>query len=58
MGPCITVNTRDRILDLISDSIKSGAKLEYGGKIPENFSDGNWLEPTVITNVSQYMRIF
>ena len=58
MGPLITVKSRDRILDLISDSIKNGAKLEYGGKIPENFSDGNWLEPTVITNVSQDMRIF
>ncbi len=58
MGPLITVKSRDRILDLISDSIKNGAKLEYGGKIPENFSDGNWLEPTVITHVSQDMRIF
>ena len=58
MGPLINVKSRDRILDLISDSIKNGAKLEYGGKIPENFSDGNWLEPTVITNVSQDMRIF
>ena len=35
MGPLINVKSRDRILDLISDSIKNGAKLEYGGKIPE-----------------------
>ena len=58
MGPLITSKSRDRVLDLIDDTLKNGGKLEYGGKIPENHPVGNWLEPTVITNISDKMRIF
>jgi succinate-semialdehyde dehydrogenase/glutarate-semialdehyde dehydrogenase len=58
MGPLITSKSRERILDLIHDTLKNGGKLEYGGKIPENHPIGNWLEPTVITNVTDKMRIF
>ena len=58
MGPLITSKSRDRILDLIDDTLKNGGKLEYGGKIPENHPIGNWLEPTVITNINDKMRIF
>ena len=58
MGPLITSKSRDRIIDLIEDAVKNGAKLECGGKIPDDFSEGNWLEPTVLTNVNHKMRIF
>ena len=58
MGPLITSKSRDRILDLIDDTLKNGGKLEYGGKIPKNHPIGNWLEPTVITNTNDKMRIF
>ena len=45
--------------DLIDDATSKGATLEYGGKIPEGFPEqGNWIEPSVVSGVTQEMKLF
>lgn len=58
MGPLVTRKDRDRMLDLVKDAVDKGATLVYGGNIPEGMEDGNWLEPTVLTGMTQEMRVF
>ncbi|MGB5666874.1 MAG: NAD-dependent succinate-semialdehyde dehydrogenase [Maribacter sp.] len=58
MGPLVTRKDRDRMFDLIEDAVSKGAKLEYGGKIPKGKEIGNWLEPTVLSNMTTDMRVF
>ena len=56
IGPLISKKSRDRITNLIKDTIDSGGNLEYGGGIPE--MNGNWFEPTVISGINESMSIF
>lgn len=59
MGPLVTRSDRDRMFTLIEDAVSKGAKLEYGGKIPEGFPEGgNWMEPTIISGVTTDMKLF
>jgi len=58
MGPLVTRKDRDRMFDLINDGIRKGAKLEYGGGIPVGMDAGNWLEPTVLSNMTSDMKVF
>ncbi len=59
MGPVVTRSDRDRMFDLIDDATSKGATLEYGGKIPEGFPEqGNWIEPSVVSGVTQEMKLF
>ena len=56
IGPLISKKSRDRINNLIKDTIDSGGNLEYGGGIPK--MNGNWFEPTIITGINESMSIF
>lgn len=59
MGPVVTRSDRDRMLALVEDAVSKGAKLEYGGKIPEGFPEnGNWIEPTVLSGITPDMDLF
>ncbi|MGC6430273.1 MAG: NAD-dependent succinate-semialdehyde dehydrogenase [Jejuia sp.] len=59
MGPLASRNARDRMFDIIEDAINKGAKLEYGGKIPEDLPEGgNWMEPTILSGVTMEMTVF
>ena len=40
MGPLINKKARDRMLELVDDAVKSGAKLVMGGEVPEEFAKG------------------
>ncbi len=56
MGPVVTRFDRDRMFDLVEDAVSKGAKLEYGGKIPEGFPEGgNWIQPTVVSGTTPDM---
>jgi len=57
MGPLVTGYNRDRMFTLVKESVAKGAKLESGGKIPEGMDKGNWMEPTVLSGVTQDMEI-
>ena len=56
IGPLISKSSRERVIDLIKSTIDNGGKLEFGGEIP--LMNGNWFEPTIITNVNESMSIF
>ena len=59
MGPVVTRSDRDRMLALVEDAVSKGAKLEYGGKIPEGLpEEGNWIEPTVVSGITPDMDLF
>lgn len=58
MGPIVSNAARERIQSMVNDAIEKGAKLETGGKIPQDFKKGFWFEPTVLSNTSKEMRIY
>ncbi len=43
--------------DQVQDAIEKGAKVECGGKGPENFKNGVFYLPTVLTNISKDMKV-
>ena len=58
MGPMVTRNDRDRMFDLINDATEKGGVLLAGGEIPQGMEDGNWMMPTVISEMTTEMRLF
>ncbi len=57
MGPIISLDDRDRILDLIEKAISSGAESVCGGTIPQDKEKGYFLNPTVLKNVTPEMEV-
>lgn len=57
MGSLISKAERDRVLGLIRDATEKGAKLLYGGKIPENQTVGAFIMPTLLDNAQDNMRV-
>lgn len=59
MGPVATRKDRDRMFDIIKDAVEKGGKVECGNKIPDDLpKEGNWIEPTVISNTNHQMTLF
>ncbi|GEA13684.1 aldehyde dehydrogenase family protein [Alteromonas sp. KUL49] len=56
MGPMISSKERQRILSVIDASVTAGAKVELGGKAPDNKA-GFYIEPTILSNVSLDMPV-
>ncbi|MCH8109299.1 MAG: aldehyde dehydrogenase [Chloroflexi bacterium] len=59
MGPVISKQAYDRVLGYVQLSKDDGATVAYGGKKPEGaeFEQGYFIEPTVLANVRQDMRV-
>lgn len=59
MGPKVNKNELEHMKQLVEVSLKEGATLAWGGKVPDGvkFQKGNWFEPTVLTDVKQNMTI-
>lgn len=58
MGPVASKKQYDRIQEYINIGVKEGAKLLIGGPgKPEGLENGNFVKPTVFTNVTNDMRI-
>jgi betaine-aldehyde dehydrogenase len=55
--PVITEAHRKRILDYIQSARDEGATIAIGGGIPADQPDGWYVEPTLITNATNDMRI-
>jgi succinate-semialdehyde dehydrogenase/glutarate-semialdehyde dehydrogenase len=49
LGPMQSVEARDHIHAQVSESVRKGARILLGGKIPDR--PGGWYPPTVLTNV-------
>jgi len=60
IGPLINKKQLNLIIDQVLDAKTQGAEIVMGGKTPNNaeLSQGNYYEPTVITNISKSMRVF
>ena len=56
VGPQASEALRDELHNQVLQSIKKGAKLLVGGKIPEG--DGAYYSPTVLSNVSKGMPAY
>ena len=59
MGPVISREQRDRILAYIAIGEAEGATVAFGGGVPEGpgFERGFWVSPTILTNVTNDMRV-
>ena len=56
IGPLVSEKQQKRVLDYIEIGKKEGAKLIYGGGVPEEFN-GFFVEPTLFTDATNEMRI-
>ena len=57
MGPMLTAKDRDRVLELVESAEQDGAKIVCGGKVPDQPVKGYFMEPTILRDVSQDMRL-
>ncbi|MGE7691286.1 aldehyde dehydrogenase family protein [Lysinibacillus sp. NPDC097214] len=59
MGAIIDQDQLDTIDGYVKSAIEEGATILTGGKVAavEGFEEGFWYEPTVITNVTQSMKV-
>ena len=59
IGPLITADQRDRVLEHIATAESEGAKIAVGGAAPTGpeFAQGNFVLPTVVVDVTNDMRI-
>jgi aldehyde dehydrogenase (NAD+) len=57
VGPLITEKHRARVLSLIDSARDEGARVLVGGGIPQDQPRGWFVEPTLITDVTNGMRI-
>ena len=59
IGPKVNAKELEHMQHLVKVSLEEGATLAYGGKVPTGpeFENGNWFEPTILTDVTQGMTI-
>ncbi|MCM2679708.1 aldehyde dehydrogenase family protein [Echinimonas agarilytica] len=59
MGPSVTADSVERIDQLLQGTVAMGATVALGGKRPDGaeFENGNWYEPTVVTDVTADMPL-
>lgn len=61
LGPVITPAAKDRIHELIQSGVDEGAELVLDGrnvKMPAKYAKGNFIGPTILTNVTTSMRCY
>ncbi|KAF5011920.1 hypothetical protein F66182_15306 [Fusarium sp. NRRL 66182] len=60
LGPVISPHSKKRIEDLIASAEKEGATILLDGRgyKPEKYPNGNWIAPTIITNVTPDMTCY
>jgi malonate-semialdehyde dehydrogenase (acetylating)/methylmalonate-semialdehyde dehydrogenase len=60
LGPVVSKNAKHRILGLIEDGVREGARLELDGrgiKVP-GYEQGNFVGPTIFSGVDPKMKIY
>ncbi|KAI1436605.1 putative methylmalonate-semialdehyde dehydrogenase [Xylaria sp. CBS 124048] len=60
LGPVISPHSKQRIESLIASAEKEGATILLDGRgfKPEKYPNGNWVAPTIITNVTPEMACY
>jgi 4-guanidinobutyraldehyde dehydrogenase / NAD-dependent aldehyde dehydrogenase len=57
MGPLVDKRQQKRVLDYISLGKEEGARLCFGGTVPNGLQRGCYVAPTLFAEVKNYMRI-
>lgn len=57
IGPQVSKEQQERILNYVEIAQKEGAKLACGGERPEDLKKGYFVKPTIFTGVNNDMRI-
>jgi succinate-semialdehyde dehydrogenase/glutarate-semialdehyde dehydrogenase len=57
VGPMFEKKAMDNTIDLVEDARRRGSKILTGGKRSDRFEKGYFFEPTVLTNVSDEMKM-
>ena len=57
MGPLINAGRLDEIKSIVNDAIASGATCVAGGAVPDGLGEGYFYQPTVLTQVTDEMRV-
>ena len=57
LGPLISAAQRERVEGYIRKGVDEGARLVIGGKRPEAFPRGHYIEPTIFSGVDSKMTI-
>ncbi len=57
IGPQVSKEQQERILNYVQIAQKEGAKLVCGGERPEDLKKGYFVKPTIFTGVNNEMRI-
>lgn len=60
LGPVISPQSKERIESLISSAEEEGATILLDGRgyKPAKYPNGNWIGPTIITNVKPHMKCY
>jgi len=58
MGPLISSRRLGEIDAVVQDAVKAGAVVAAGGQRASGFNEGHFYQPTVLTNVSDDMKVF
>ncbi|RFU32016.1 hypothetical protein B7463_g4329, partial [Scytalidium lignicola] len=60
LGPVISPQSKDRIEKLIASAEEEGATILLDGRgyKPAKYPNGNWVGPTIITNVKPHMKCY
>ncbi|KEF58119.1 methylmalonate-semialdehyde dehydrogenase (acylating) [Exophiala aquamarina CBS 119918] len=60
LGPLISPQSKKRVEDLIKSAEEEGATilLDGRGQKPPKYPNGNWVGPTIITNVKPHMKCY
>jgi betaine-aldehyde dehydrogenase len=57
IGPLISEAHRERVLGYIKSAVDEGATVATGGGVPEHLDNGWYVEPTLLTNVTNDMKV-
>jgi betaine-aldehyde dehydrogenase len=57
VGPLISEAHRERVLGYVRKAADEGATIAFGGRVPEHLDKGWYVEPTLLTNVSNDMTV-
>jgi aldehyde dehydrogenase (NAD+) len=57
IGPVVSKEHQERVLGYIRRGVEEGATVATGGKAPEGLEEGYYVEPTLLTNVSNDMTV-
>ena len=58
IGPLVHTDHHTKVMSSIRAAVRDGARLAAGGTRPSGLAEGNYLEPTVLSDVTSSMQIF